>query len=161
HGGTGTLYADGSFSYTPAAGFAGADTFTYTADDGLWIGDNSTPLSPPSNVATVTITVHDVPPPVVTLAIPPPPGSTGAFTTTPVTVVVTATDPSNVTSISCTDNSGSPIIVASGINTSPASANLVVSGEGTHSLICTATDGAGNAGAANSPNNSGMLKIDS
>ena len=29
-GGTATLFADGSFSYTPAAGFAGVDSFTYS-----------------------------------------------------------------------------------------------------------------------------------
>ncbi len=38
---------DGSFTYTPAAGFTGTDSFTYTASDGF-----ST-----SNVATVTIVV--------------------------------------------------------------------------------------------------------
>jgi VCBS repeat-containing protein len=43
-----TLNADGSLSYTPNAGFTGADTFTYMANDGT--GD--------SNVATVTIDVQ-------------------------------------------------------------------------------------------------------
>ncbi|MEX2174254.1 MAG: Ig-like domain-containing protein [Pirellulaceae bacterium] len=38
---------DGSFSYTPAAGFTGSDTFTYQANDGAGTG----------NVATVTLTV--------------------------------------------------------------------------------------------------------
>jgi len=42
-----TLGADGSFTYTPDAGFAGKDQFTYTANDGT---DASAP-------ATVTITV--------------------------------------------------------------------------------------------------------
>lgn len=42
-----TLGADGSFTYTPAAGFEGTDQFTYTASDGT---DTSAP-------ATVTITV--------------------------------------------------------------------------------------------------------
>lgn len=41
------LAADGSFVYTPTAGFAGADTFTYHANDG----------AVDSNVATVTIDV--------------------------------------------------------------------------------------------------------
>ncbi|MBK9586455.1 MAG: tandem-95 repeat protein [Alphaproteobacteria bacterium] len=35
NGGTVTLLADGNFTYQPAAGFTGADTFTYTALDGL------------------------------------------------------------------------------------------------------------------------------
>jgi hypothetical protein len=42
-----TLNIDGSFSYTPNAGFTGTDTFTYVANDG----------TVDSNVATVTITV--------------------------------------------------------------------------------------------------------
>jgi hypothetical protein len=41
------FHADGSFTYTPAAGFVGTDTFTYKANDG--VAD--------SNVATVTLTV--------------------------------------------------------------------------------------------------------
>ncbi len=49
--GTLTLNADGSFTYTPAAGFSGDDSFTYTAHDSLQ----------GSNVATVTIHVHAPP----------------------------------------------------------------------------------------------------
>ncbi|WP_425617458.1 Ig-like domain-containing protein [Anatilimnocola sp. NA78] len=48
--GTVTLNADGSFVYTPAADFSGADSFTYTAGDGT--------LS--SEVATVTINVAPI-----------------------------------------------------------------------------------------------------
>jgi len=44
-----TLDADGSFTYTPSAGFAGIDSFSYSATDGT---DTSSP-------ATVTITVTD------------------------------------------------------------------------------------------------------
>src|SRR5262249_37913335 len=74
-GGHVTLNADGSFAYTPAAGFSGTDTFTYTANDGLWIGDNATALSPDSSAATVTITVVDTTPPMVTVTVPAPNGS--------------------------------------------------------------------------------------
>jgi hypothetical protein len=42
---------DGSFSYTPAAGYSGTDSFTYKAKD----------LSLLSNAATVTITVNAAP----------------------------------------------------------------------------------------------------
>ena len=49
-GGSVTLNANGSFDYTPKAGFDGIDTFTYVATDG----------SNNSNVATVTITVTGV-----------------------------------------------------------------------------------------------------
>ncbi len=45
-----TLNADGSFTYTPAANFNGADSFTYQANDG----------SASSNVATVSLTVNAV-----------------------------------------------------------------------------------------------------
>lgn len=47
--GTLTLNANGSFTYTPDAGFAGTDSFTYLANDGLL---NSQP-------ATVTVTVTE------------------------------------------------------------------------------------------------------
>ncbi len=43
-----TLNADGSFTYTPAAGFTGTDSFTYLANDGAL----------DSNAATVTIEVR-------------------------------------------------------------------------------------------------------
>ncbi len=49
--GTLTLNTNGSFAYTPAANYAGTDSFTYTANDGT----NS------SNVATATITVSPEP----------------------------------------------------------------------------------------------------
>ena len=48
--GTLTLNADGSFDYTPGAGFHGTDSFTYAASDG----------QAASNPATVTITVDPV-----------------------------------------------------------------------------------------------------
>ena len=55
--GTLALSADGAFTYTAFAGYAGPDSFTYEADNGPWSGDPSRRLSPPSNVATVNITV--------------------------------------------------------------------------------------------------------
>ncbi len=55
--GTLTLNANGSFTYTPSAGFSGTDTFTYTAFDGLFS----------SNVATVTISVTPVSRPTTTV----------------------------------------------------------------------------------------------
>ena len=45
-----TVNANGSFSYTPAADYAGADSFSYRASDGTLT----------SNVATVTLTVTAV-----------------------------------------------------------------------------------------------------
>ena len=46
--GTLTLNSDGSFTYTPRAGFSGTDSFTYKANDG----------TNDSNIATVTLTVN-------------------------------------------------------------------------------------------------------
>ncbi|MBC7965167.1 MAG: tandem-95 repeat protein, partial [Fuerstia sp.] len=46
--GTLTLNANGSFTYIPAAGFSGTDSFSYKANDG----------AAQSNIATVTITVN-------------------------------------------------------------------------------------------------------
>jgi hypothetical protein len=54
-----TLNADGSFSYTPALDYNGSDSFTYKANDG----------TDDSNIATVSITVTE----------PPPPGQTATF----------------------------------------------------------------------------------
>ncbi len=60
--GTLALNADGSFSYTPNAGYAGTDSFTYTAHD----------ASAGSNTATVTIQIADTQPPsiVASVAVP-------------------------------------------------------------------------------------------
>ena len=55
--GTVDLRADGSFTYTPRAGFFGVDSFDYRASDGSGNG----------NVATVSITVAAPPPPPPTL----------------------------------------------------------------------------------------------
>ncbi|HLL89661.1 MAG TPA: Ig-like domain-containing protein, partial [Tepidisphaeraceae bacterium] len=61
--GTLTLNADGSFAYMPAAGYAGADRFTYRAYDGfVW-----------SAPATVTLTVLPTRPDPVTPDVPVPP----------------------------------------------------------------------------------------
>jgi hypothetical protein len=51
------LYANGTFDYQPAAGYTGPDSFTYVANNGMWSGDATVPMSANSNVATVTIVV--------------------------------------------------------------------------------------------------------
>jgi hypothetical protein len=61
--GTVTLNTDGSFSYTPNAGYTGTDTFTYKANDG----------TADSNTATVTINI----------TVPPVPGGGGGGGGTP------------------------------------------------------------------------------
>ena len=54
-----SLNADGSFTYTPNAGFYGTDAFSYRANNGNW-GGTAVPLSADSALATVTITVTQV-----------------------------------------------------------------------------------------------------
>jgi hypothetical protein len=51
-GGTVSVNADGSFTYTPAPGFTGADNFTYVLEDG-----NEVAGCPPINHAVVTLNV--------------------------------------------------------------------------------------------------------
>ncbi|HLM57947.1 MAG TPA: Ig-like domain-containing protein, partial [Pyrinomonadaceae bacterium] len=84
-GGTVTLGADGSFTYTPAAGFQGADTFNYTATNGLL----------PNDAATVTINV-DAGPAVATTS--PANGATGVAPNSNITV--NFTEPVNATTAS-------------------------------------------------------------
>jgi hypothetical protein len=72
------LNADGGFTYTPAAGYSGADTFTYKAND----GQND------SAIATVTIAIAATPAPQVDITVSADQGSpattvkTGSFSTT-------------------------------------------------------------------------------
>jgi hypothetical protein len=154
------LNLDGSFIYTPVASFAGTDTFTFHADSGLW--PPSVAKSANSNTGTVTLNVNDATPPVVTLTLPAPTGNNGWFKTSPVTLTVSATDPSNVTAISCTDGATIIPVSSSGFGTTTASGNFNVSAEGAHHVVCSATDGKGNSGAAlPGSTNIGDLKIDS
>ena len=160
--GTLALNANGSFTYTPNPGYAGADSFTYSANDGKWT-NGSTPLSADSAPATVSITVKDTTPPLVNITIPAPNGSNGWFKTSPVVVSIVATDPSTVTAIACTDNGVAVAVTAGGLGTTTATGTVSASVEGTNNLICTATDGASppNGGAAPGSHNTGSLKIDS
>ena len=50
------LGADGSFQYTPTAGFNGIDSFSYAANDGI---DASTPISVSITVRPVSVTVTE------------------------------------------------------------------------------------------------------
>jgi methionine-rich copper-binding protein CopC len=81
-GGTITLNTNGSFLYTPAAGFTGVDTFNYTVTNGLT----------PNDTAQVTINV-DAPPSVT--ATTPTNGAANQANNTDVTI--TFSEPVNVT----------------------------------------------------------------
>ena len=153
-----TLNPDGSFSYTPAFGFAGTDTFTYRANNGTYLIPPTVPMSPDSNAITVTIIVVDSTPPLVTVSIPAATGLAGWNVTSPVIVTVTATDVSGVNAIAC---SGGILGIPSGLGTASAQALLSVSGNGTHAVVCNATDGVGNGpGVAPGSVNTGTVKID-
>lgn len=52
-GGSVDIFADGSFEYTPPAGYEGDDSFTYTLNDATQAG----PGAPVTDVGTVTITI--------------------------------------------------------------------------------------------------------
>src|SRR5690349_21136088 len=80
-GGTVTLNTDGSFLYTPAAGFTGADTFNYTVTNGLT----------PNDTAQVSITVDA--PPSVTATTPTNGASNQALNSN---ITVTFSEPVNV-----------------------------------------------------------------
>jgi hypothetical protein len=74
---------------------------------------------------------------------------------------VSATDVSNVAAIACTDGASAIAVGGvSGFGTTAAQGSVMVSGNGTHSLVCTATDGVGNSGAAAGSVNTGIVKID-
>ena len=78
-GATLTLNGDGSFTYTPATGFNGQDSFTYQAGDG--------------GTATVTITVASVNSPPVAVVDAYSAGEDAALTVDPIGVLANDTDP--------------------------------------------------------------------
>ena len=91
-----------------------------------------------------------------------PTGTNGWFKTKPVLVTVSASDSANVTALSCKANGGA-IAVGSltGIGTPSASGIITLANDGVFTLVCVATDGAGNTGAAPGSMNTGLVKIDS
>lgn len=96
--GSATINPDGSFSYTPNAGFTGTDSFTYT------LRDQDGNVSPP---ATVAVAVVETTPPQLTL-----PADITVAATAPGGVIVTFTasaiDPvDGPVPVTCTPQSGS------------------------------------------------------
>jgi large repetitive protein len=71
--GTAAMFADGSFTYTPDAGFTGTDTFIYTISDGFGATDQATvtievrPNEPPELTDDAYVTLQDS-----TLTVPAP-----------------------------------------------------------------------------------------
>lgn len=134
--GTVTLDADGSFTYTPAANYNGADSFTYKAGDG----------AANSNTATVPITVTAVnDAPTMTVA---PGGSCGADDRSG-TINLTLADPdTNAAGLSLSAISSNPALVPAG-NVGFAgsgagrtmTATAVASRRGSATITVTVTDG--------------------
>jgi len=105
-GGSVTLNANGSFNYTPPAGFQGADTFTYTATNGLT----------PDDTATVTINV-DAGPAVTTTS--PTNGATNVAMNSNITVNFSEPVNATTSSFSIQCPTGSPQTFT--LSASPAS----------------------------------------
>jgi hypothetical protein len=163
-------------------------TATAIADSG-WTVDKyssgTTAVTPTNGVACVADTAangnmdfdvvyrrSDDTAPTVTVTSPTAPtGQNGYFNATNVaaaggslTVDVSASDPSGVTTISCTHSAnGGPAqqaTVTGQSGSNPRTGRVSVSAEGTHVITCTATDALNNSGASNRPDNAGQLKID-
>jgi VCBS repeat-containing protein len=131
-----TLNANGSFSYTPAADFAGSDSFTYRASDGTLT----------SNVATVAITVtpvNDAPRVVVA------PGGTCGLDDRSGTINLTVSDvdtPAAALTLSASSNNqallpnGSSVFAGSGASRT-LTATTVAGRTGTANVTVTVSDG--------------------
>jgi methionine-rich copper-binding protein CopC len=126
-GGTVTLNTDGSFLYTPASGFTGADTFNYTVTNGLT----------PNDTAQVTINV-DAPPSVT--ATTPTNGATNQPNNTDITV--TFSEPVNVTGnwfqIACT-SSGTRNVADTVVTGGPATFTINPNVDFSQNETCTTT----------------------
>ncbi|MGB8687886.1 MAG: esterase-like activity of phytase family protein, partial [Microcoleus sp.] len=88
------LKSDGTFSYTPSAGFAGTDSFTYKANDG----------KADSAIATASIIVNNPP----TSPTPTSPTPTSPTPTTPTPTTPTPTSPTSPTPTSPTPTTPTP-----------------------------------------------------
>ena len=110
--------------------------------------DQFTYVAPPADTAA----------PIVTLSFPPP--ASGYFASASVQGQVIADDSttgdSTITQFSCPGATVTNFLALS----KTASATVTVSGEGVHTITCTATDSSGNTGAQPFFDNSGTVKID-
>ena len=128
--GTVVVNADGSFTYNPAAHYAGEDSFTYQAAD---------PDGATSEPATVAITVNAAP--IVSAVVGSPESGTGK-----VTVTLTASDPE-----------GGPLTVTS---TAPSQGDvgIVENADGSWTLTFTPADTARHAASADDAEATGANK---
>jgi hypothetical protein len=158
---TGSVTAATTFTIAPDGSCTGATcTATVTGQHTVTGTDNGKTSQATLNVSSTA----DSTPPLVTVTFPAAPaGQAGYFKAgqTPIQGSVSATDPSNVVAISCSDSlSGVTLGALTGGGTGTASRILSVSGDGIHNITCTATDGASNTGAAAGSTTSATVKID-
>lgn len=102
-GRTVTLSAAGDFSYPPADGFSGSDSFTYTINDGY--GGTDT--------ATVTLVIAPPPTPTSTATATPTPTSTATPTVT-ATLTATATPTTTATELPTPTATATPAVCGNG-----------------------------------------------
>ncbi|MBA3711435.1 MAG: tandem-95 repeat protein [Pyrinomonadaceae bacterium] len=136
-GGTLTLNANGSFTYTPTANFNGPDTFTYRASDG----------TASSNTATVTINVtavNDAPAFTVTpTAITVDEDFSGTQTVTVTPATVPANEAGQTITYSLSPATVSFANVSFNVATGLVSITATANASGTQTFTITANDGQG------------------
>jgi Concanavalin A-like lectin/glucanases superfamily/Bacterial Ig domain/Cadherin-like domain/Putative Ig domain/Calcineurin-like phosphoesterase len=111
-----TLNADGSFDYTPTAGYIGGDTFTYHANDG----------TDDSNVATVGLTVEPA-------ATNEAPVAVGDAFSTPQNVTLNQAEPGVLAND--TDEDGD--ILTAAMNVGPTHGNVTLNANGSFDYVPT------------------------
>ncbi|WP_287034789.1 beta strand repeat-containing protein, partial [Methylobacterium sp. CG09_land_8_20_14_0_10_71_15] len=137
-----TVNADGSFVYTPAAGYVGADSFTYRASDGL----------ASSNAVTVDITVGTPVPTGLALAAGDDTGISGSDKLTnkaSMTVTGSGQAGAAVSIFDDANNNGvrdgaEAVVGTANVGAGGTfSAAVTLSGDGVHHLVATQTSGVG------------------
>jgi WD40-like Beta Propeller Repeat len=153
------IYDSGVTSTSVLLHYDLSGTATDVTDPGLLTPGTricSIPLNSLSPFAIAQPAATDTTPPTISLSHTAD-GQNGWNVTAPVTVAVNATDPDGglAGAPACTDamNGGSPASLV--VSASEPSYAVSVSGEGTHAINCTATDGPGNHASA-----SDTVKID-
>jgi hypothetical protein len=142
-----TLESNGSFSYTPDVGFAGADSFTYRANDGT---NDSTAAT--VNITVEDNTVEDTTPP----AAPSTPdlssaSDTGVSSTDNITKDTTPTFAGTAEAGSTVKIFDGATQVGSGTANAGGAYDITTTGalgDGDHGITATATDAAGNESPA-------------